>query len=100
MKKWIIKLLVGLFAIAAVVDVAYDIIANDTIHYFTSQPQRLLLVAVIAIVGGFAVMLFDRLSPRLKRRAELLTLQFSRCSLGLFCRVVLPKNSAALEKLW
>jgi len=74
MKKWIIKLVVGLLAIVAVVDLVYDFIANDTTHYFTAQPQRLLLVAVIAIIGGLATVLFDRLTPRSKRCAELLTL--------------------------
>ncbi|HET7626248.1 MAG TPA: hypothetical protein VFM25_13375 [Verrucomicrobiae bacterium] len=78
MKKWIEKLVaiiaLAWFAIFAVWDTIHDFTANDTIHYFAKQPDRLILVAVIGIVGGLCAFVFDRLSPRGKRNARLIAL--------------------------
>jgi uncharacterized membrane-anchored protein len=74
MKTWIVKLVVALVVIAAAVDIVHDFIANDTVHYFATQPWQWLTVAVIGIIGGLAVMLFDRLSSRQKRGVKLLAL--------------------------
>ena len=74
MKKSARIILVVAFAIFAIADAVHDFIANDTAHYFSEQPHRLLLVAVIGIVGGLLTFLFYRLSPRLQRRVKLLTL--------------------------
>jgi hypothetical protein len=71
MKKWIAIVAITAFAIFAVVDTIRDFIANDTVHYFAGQPHRLLLIAAIGIVGGIAALLFDKLSPRLKRSVKL-----------------------------
>ncbi len=74
MKRLIGIILVVAFAVFAVVDTIREFIANDTIHYFSEQPHRLLLVAVIGIAGGLVTFGFSVLSPRLQRRAKLVAL--------------------------
>lgn len=74
MKRLLGIIVVVAFGIFAVADTIHDFIANDTVHYFSEQPDRLLLVAAIAIVGGLIVFCFCLLSPRLQRRVRLLTL--------------------------
>ena len=88
MKRLIGILLVVAFAIFAIADIIHDFIANDAAHYFSEQPHRLILVAVIGIVGGLLIFAFYQLSPRLQRRAKLLTLglaaSFVTMSFGWF----------------
>ena len=74
MKKPASIFLVVAFAIFAIADFVHDFIANDTAHYFSEQPHRLLLVAAIGIVGGLLVFGFYLLSPRLQRSAKLIAL--------------------------
>jgi hypothetical protein len=71
MKKWIAILAATVIAICAIVDIVHEFIANDAIHYFTAQPSRLVLVAIIGIVGGVAALIFDKLSPKGKRSVKL-----------------------------
>ena|SRR5258708_2420922 len=65
MKRWSIIIAAALVAIWLVVDTA-----RETIQYFSSEPHRLLYVAVIALVGGFAALCFARLSPSMLRRVR------------------------------
>lgn len=74
MKKMFGIILVAAFAIFAIADIIHDFIANDTVHYYSEQPHRLLLAAGIGIVGGFVALCFYLLSPRLQRRAKLVAL--------------------------
>ncbi len=83
-KRWVAIFAVALFAILAVVDVVHDFVTNDPVHYFAEQPRRLLLVAAIAIIGGPIVLVFDRLSPGLKRRVKLFTLGSAASCLTVF----------------
>jgi hypothetical protein len=70
MKRWSIILAATLVAVWMVVDMVREFFANETIHYFSSQPQRLLYVAVIAIAGGLVALGYDRLSPRARRQVR------------------------------
>ena len=81
LKKLGAAVAVTLFAIFAIWDTAHDFVANDTFCYFAHQPDRLLFVATIAIVGGFAALFFYWLSPRLQRRVKLLVLGLA----AIFC---------------
>lgn len=63
-RRWSVIIVVTAFAVLGVVDVAHEFIANDTIGYFSAEPQRLLYVAAIAIAGGLAGFGFYRLTPR------------------------------------
>ena len=70
MKKWSIIIVAALVATWLVVDTVREFFANETIHYFSSEPHRLLYVAAIAIAGGFAALGFTRLSPRAQRHVR------------------------------
>ena len=70
MKKWSIIIASALVATWLVVDTVREFFANETIHYFSSEPHRLLYVAAIAIAGGFAALIFFRLSPRTQRHVR------------------------------
>ncbi len=74
MKRLIGIILAMAFAVFAIVDTIREFAANDTIHYFSQQPHRLLLIAAIGIAGGLAAFGFSALSPRLQRRAKLVAL--------------------------
>ena len=74
MKKLVGKIVIVAFAIFAIADTIHDFIANDTIGYFSDQPHRLLLVAVIGIAGGLVAFGFSVLSPRLQRRVKIAVL--------------------------
>ena len=63
MKKWSTISATALVAIWLVVDTVREFFANDTVQYFSSEPHRLLYVAVIAIAGGVVAVVFNRL-PR------------------------------------
>jgi hypothetical protein len=71
MKKWSIIIAAALVATWLVVDTVREFFANETIHYFSSEPHRLLYVAAIAIAGGFAALGFTRLSPPAQRHIRL-----------------------------
>jgi len=70
MKRWSIIIAAALFAICLVVDMVGEVLANETIQYFSSQPHRLLYVAAIAITGGFIALGFSRFSSRTQRRVK------------------------------
>jgi len=74
MKKLVGKILIVAFAIFAIVDTIHELIANDSIGYFSEQPHRLLLVAVVGIAGGLVAFGFSVLSARLQRRVKLAVL--------------------------
>jgi hypothetical protein len=73
MKKWCAIIGVAIVLILAVVYTVHDFIANETLRYFTDKPHRLFYVAGIAIAGGLAALLFDRLSMRARRKVRLFT---------------------------
>ena len=75
MKRWGINIAIILIYILVVVDFVRNIVENDAIHFFTDRPQRLLLVAAIAGVGGLLVCAFSRL-PIAVRRALFLFLTY------------------------
>ena len=99
MKRWSIIIAITAFAIFAVVDTIRDFVANDTIHYFAEQPRRLLLVAFIAIGGGFAALVFDRLSLRLRRSVKLYALGSAAISLMMFTIYFLFEFAALFSQL-
>jgi hypothetical protein len=70
MKKWVV-IAAGLVGTWLVVDTGRELVANETIQYFASEPQRLLYVAVLAIAGGFAALGFARLTPRAQQQIKL-----------------------------
>ena len=63
MKRWGAKVAIALFAVFAIADIVHELVANDPVRYFASQPSRLLLVAAIAIPGGLVTFGLLRLSP-------------------------------------
>jgi hypothetical protein len=65
---------VSLLSIFAVVDAIRDFVVNDTAYYYSEQPHRLLIVAVVGMVGGVTVFLFYRLPSRWRYKIKLLTL--------------------------
>jgi hypothetical protein len=66
-KKWRVIAQIVAFAIFAVACLVHDFVRNDPIGCFSAKPHRLLYVAAIAIAGGLAALVFDRLSPRAQR---------------------------------
>ncbi len=74
MKKWGDTIAITVFAIIAIVEVVHDFVVNETIHYFADEPRRLMLVASIAMSGGLAALVFERLSPYIRRRIKLYAL--------------------------
>ena len=61
----------GIFGLTKMVN---DFIANDGIHYFSQQPDRLLFVAGTAIAGGLIAFGFSALWRRLQRGIKLAVL--------------------------
>jgi len=74
MKKLSVIIAVTLFAVFAIADLVHDFMTNDPVHYFSEQPHQLLVVAVVAVVGGLVAFLFYRLSPHCQRRVKLVTM--------------------------
>jgi len=72
MKKWVAIVAVMFFAIFAIADFIHDFSTNDPIGYFTAKPMRIILVGVIALVGGLTTAGFYGLSPCRQRMAKLL----------------------------
>ena len=84
MKKWITILAITVIAICAIADIVHELIANDAIHYFTAQPRRLVLVAIVGIVGGIAALIFDKLSSKAKRNVKLFVIGSAASCLTFF----------------
>ena len=84
MKKWSIIIAAALFATWLVVDTVREFFANETIQYFSSEPRRLLYVAAMAIVGGFAALGFSRLSPRTQRDVKVFAWGAAASTLTVF----------------
>jgi hypothetical protein len=74
MKRLLGIIFVVAFTIFAIADIIHDFIASDGVYYFSAQPHRLLLVALIGITGGLVAFSFSALSPHLQRRAKLVAL--------------------------
>ncbi|MFA6543139.1 MAG: hypothetical protein WCS99_01855 [Limisphaerales bacterium] len=70
MKKWGVTIATAAVAVWLVVDAAREFFANETIRYFSAEPQRLLYVAAIGIAGGVGALWFDWLSSRARRRVR------------------------------
>ena len=67
MKQLIAKTIVILAAIAAVLSIAHDFFANDTIGFFRNNPQLSLWLICFAVSGGLLVMRYDRMPMGNKR---------------------------------
>lgn len=75
MKSWRAIIIVGVVSLWLVASFVYEIIVNEPIHFYTEAPHRLLYVAIMAIAGGLALLIFDRLPPQARHYLKL-------CSLG------------------
>jgi hypothetical protein len=84
MKKWSVIIAAALVATWLVADTVREFFANETIHYLSSEPHRLLYVAAIAIVGGFAALGFARLSPRTQRHVRVFAWGAAASTLTVF----------------
>jgi hypothetical protein len=71
MKRW--SVIIGAVVACAwlVIDLVREFFANETFRYFSTEPVRLLYVAGVAICGGVAAWVFDRLSPRAQRSVKI-----------------------------
>ena len=71
-----IPLILGLMLLAGLTvhDTYQFFVTDDGVGYFTSQPHRLLYVAVIGVVGGVMALAFSRLSPVARRALRLVAL--------------------------
>ena len=77
-----IPLILGLMLLAGLTvhDTYQFFVTDDGVGYFTSQPHRLLYVAVIGVAGGVMALALSRLSPVARRRLRLLALGgFAAC---------------------
>ena len=74
MKKVATTLLIAALIVWAIVDEIREFRANDTTEYYSSQPQRLLYVLGITILGAVVAVVFYWLSPQAQRRARLFAL--------------------------
>jgi hypothetical protein len=84
MKRWGAKAAIMLFTVFAIADLVRDFISSDPVHYFAAQPFQLVVVAAIAIIGGFMALAFDQLSPRKKHSLKLSALASAIVCLALF----------------
>src|SRR6266496_947745 len=71
MKKWVSLIVVALVVICGLADLIHEFYAKDTLHYFSSEPRRLLYVAGIALAGGLAALVFSRFSRQAQRGVRL-----------------------------
>jgi hypothetical protein len=74
MKRFVGIILVLAFFIFCIVDSIHGFLSSDGLHYFLEQPHRLLLVAVIGIVGGLTALGLSAWSQRLQRTLKLIAL--------------------------
>jgi hypothetical protein len=58
----------------AITGITRNFVSSDGFHYYSDRPNRLLLVALIAIAGGLLAFSFSTLSPKLQRRIKLVLL--------------------------
>jgi hypothetical protein len=85
-----LPLILGLALIVAMtVREVYDFfVTNAGIHYFSSEPRRLLYVLLLGAAGGVAAFMISRLSPNSQRALKLTALgafgTFLIAVLGLF----------------
>jgi uncharacterized integral membrane protein len=73
MKKWSIIVAVATALILAVL-LVHDFITSDPIHYFGEQPRQIILVAVIALVGGLVALAYYRLPSQWRDRVNICAL--------------------------
>ena len=97
MKKFGVTILFVGFAIFAVLNTVRDFFTSDPIHYYSERPPRLVLVAAIAISGGFVAFGFYRLSPSWQRRVELLALGLAASFLAAFTGYMLYMSAGFLS---
>jgi len=83
MKKLVGIILATAITTFALADAILGFINNSGIHYFSEQPNQLLLVAVIGIIGGLVAFGFSALSPRLQRGVKLFVLGLGALSVML-----------------
>jgi hypothetical protein len=71
-----IPLILGLVLIAALIihDVYEFLVTNEGIHYFSSEPRRLLYVMLFGIAGGIVAFGISRFSPASQRKLKLTAL--------------------------
>jgi hypothetical protein len=84
MKKLSVIIAAALMGFWLVVSTIREFFANETIQYFSSAPHRLLYVAAIAVVGGVAALVIDRLSPQAQRGVKLFSWGGAASLLTLF----------------
>ena len=70
MKQWA-SLVVVVMVACALLDLTHEFYANDTLHYFSSEPLRLFCVAGIAVAGGLVALVFSRFSHQAQHRLRL-----------------------------
>jgi hypothetical protein len=87
-KKWLAIIAIIAFVIFAMLDITNEFVTSDPVHYFSKQPRQMLLVVALAMVIGPAAFLFDRLSPKSKRTAKLVTLGGAAVGLTVFTGVL------------
>lgn len=85
MTKWGSLIVVALVVICALLNLIHEFYANDTLHYFSSEPLRLLYVAGIAIAGGLVALVFSRFSRQAQRRVRLFGWGAAASFLTAFC---------------
>ena len=85
--------------ILAMACLVHDFLRSDGFHYFFHRPERLLLVAMIAIAGGLLAHAFSMLPPILRRRLHLIALASAAAFVSLAGPYVTFKISALLGQL-
>ena len=99
MKKWASLVVVVVVVVCALLDLIHEFYANDTLHYFSSEPLRLLYVSSIAIAGGLAALVFSRFSRRAQRRVRLFGWGAAASVLTAFCGYSLYQSVSLLPMI-
>jgi hypothetical protein len=71
MKQWASLVVVVVVVVCALLDLTHEFYANDTLHYFSSEPLRLFCVAGIAVAGGLVALVFSRFSHQAQHSLRL-----------------------------
>ncbi len=93
----------GLVAGIPILPFAYlihNFVASDGLHYFSDQPHRLLLIAIISITGGLALFGFSALSRRFQRMIKLALFGFGAAFVtlaGIHFSLQFYKLTAAID---
>ncbi len=66
MKRWIILSGTALVAVGLLALTLRDLV--ESVRYFAAKPRDLLDIVAIGLLGGFAALVFDWLSPRIQSR--------------------------------